>query len=36
MAGWLGLDTVSAARRGDLAVDLGAALHARGPATMAT
>jgi uncharacterized protein YcaQ len=36
MAGWLGLDTVSTARRGDLAVDLGAALHARGPATMAT
>jgi len=28
MAGWLGLDTVSVARHGDLAVDLGAALHA--------
>jgi uncharacterized protein YcaQ len=26
MAGWLGLDTVSVARHGDLAVDLGAAL----------
>jgi uncharacterized protein YcaQ len=36
MAGWLGLDTVSAARRGDLAVDLRAALHAREPAAMAT
>ena len=35
MAGWLGLDTVSAARRGDLAVDLRAALHAREPAATA-
>ena len=36
MAGWLGLDTVSAARRGDLAVDLRAALHAREPVAMPT
>ena len=36
MAGWLGLDTVSAARRGDLAVDLRAALHAREPAATPT
>lgn len=36
MAGWLGLDRVSAASRGDLAVDLRAALHAREPAAMAT
>ena len=36
MAGWLGLDTVSVARHGDLAVDLGAALHALEPGAMAT
>ena len=36
MAGWLGLDTVSVARHGDLAVDLGAALHALEPGSSAT
>jgi uncharacterized protein YcaQ len=36
MAGWLGLDTVSVARRGDLAADLGAALHALEAGAMAT
>ena len=36
MAGWLGLDTVSVARHGDLAVDLGAALHALEPGAMPT
>ena len=36
MAGWLGLDTVSVARHGDLAVDLGAALHALEPGSLAT
>jgi uncharacterized protein YcaQ len=36
MARWLGLDTVSVARHGDLAVDLGAALHALEPGSLAT
>jgi uncharacterized protein len=36
MADWLGLDTVSVSRHGDLAVDLGAALHALEPGAMAT
>jgi len=36
MAGWLGLDSVSAARKGDLAVELGAALKAVEPGALHT